>query len=124
MAKSFLFATLRPYAELSPALETKHPNQISHESAAVGWLALSAIPFLPRLTRWGFLFGNKNYGVLYLSGQTSLPQGGAAQGGVKSQKYRDPNQPARANSAVAPMNQARIPSAPSDCRCAWVDVLD
>jgi hypothetical protein len=47
-----------------------------------------------------------SYGVLYLSGQTSLLQGGAAQGGVKFQKYCAPNQPASAKRATPPKKHA------------------
>ena len=53
-----------------------------------------------------------NYGVLYLSGQASLLQGGAAQGGVKFQKYYDPNQPASAKRATPPKKHATNTSAP------------
>ena len=52
-----------------------------------------------------------NYGALYLSGQTSLLQGGAAQGGVKFQKYCAPNQPASANRATPPRKHATNTSA-------------
>ena len=55
---------------------------------------------------------HRNYGVLYLSGQASWLQGGAAQGGVKFQKYRAPNQPARAKRATPPKKHATNTSAP------------
>src|SRR6185436_7218545 len=54
----------------------------------------------------------RSYGVLYLSGQASSLQGGAAQGGVKFQKYRAPNQPASAKRATAPKKHATMTNAP------------
>jgi hypothetical protein len=47
------------------------------------------------------------YGVLYLSGQAILLQGGAAQGGVKFQKYHHPSKPATAKRATPPKNHAK-----------------
>ena len=64
---------------------------------------------------------HRNYGVLYLSGQASWLQGGAAQGGVKFQKYRAPNE---LREQHRPRSMQQIQAHLSYRRLAWADVLN